>query len=57
MAYGLPTKAKIKPDTCLTTYFLARRLESSGILRPGQALMLAAALPNNQAKPKRGKRK
>lgn len=63
MNKGLPAKAKvgipgktvsISPDT----YFIAKRMEGVGMLRPGAALMLAATLPNNQ-KPhtKKGKRK
>ena len=60
MANSLPSKAKVgipgksvSIDT--STYFLARRMESVGMLRPGQALMLAATLPNKP--PKKGKRK
>ena len=34
------TPAPIKPD--VATYFIAKRMESVGMLRPGQALMLAA---------------
>lgn len=58
MANGLPNKAKvgvpgrtvnIAPDT----YFLATRMERNGMLRPGQALMLAATLPNTKP-PARG---
>jgi hypothetical protein len=57
---GLPDKAKVGvPGKSVNidpqTYFLARRMESVGMLRPGQALMLAATLPNKQ--PKKGKRK
>lgn len=58
MANGLPTKAKVgtpgqsvRIDTA--TYFLATRMERVGMLRPGQALMLAATLKT----PKKGKRK
>ena len=59
MRKGLPSKAKvgipgksveISPDT----YFIAKRMESVGRLRPGQALMLAATLPNKA--PKKGKK-
>jgi len=63
MANGLPTKAKVgipgkTVDISPATYFLARRMENVGMLRRGQALMLAATLPNNQAKTTRkGKRK
>lgn len=51
--------APIKPD--VATYFVARRMERAGMLRPGQALMLAATLPNAtkpqaRGKPKRGKK-
>lgn len=60
MANGLPNKAKVGvPGKTVNinpaTYFLARRMESVGMLRPGQALMLAATLPNKA--PKKGKRK
>lgn len=60
MSNGLPTKAKVGiPGKTVSidpaTYFVARRMESVGMLRPGQALMLAATLPNKQ--PKKGKRK
>lgn len=64
MSNGLPGKAKVgipgKPVSISpATYFIASRMERVGMLRPGQALMLAATLPNNQAKtpPKKGKRK
>jgi hypothetical protein len=56
------TPAPVKPDA--PTYFLAKRMENAGRLRPGQALMLAAALaatlPQNRGKSataKKGKRK
>lgn len=62
MANGLPTKAKVgvpgksvSIDTA--TYFIAKRMESVGMLRPGQALMLAATLPGTTRTPKKGKRK
>ena len=62
MSNGLPTKAKVGApgktvgiDT--TTYFLAKRMESVGVLRPGQALLLAATLPNTTKTPKKGRRK
>lgn len=62
MANGLPSKAKVGiPGKSVNidpaTYFLARRMESVGMLRPGQALMLAATLPNKQTNTKKGKRK
>lgn len=62
MANGLPSKAKVgvpgkTVDISPVTYFLATRMERAGMLRPGQALMLAATLPNRTPKaPKRGKR-
>jgi hypothetical protein len=59
---GLPTKAKVgipgksvSIDTA--TYFVARRMESVGMLRPGQAFMLAATLPKQVKAPKKDKRK
>jgi len=61
MAGGLPRKAdvgvpgrpvRIDP----ATYFIARRMENAGMLQPGQALALAATLPN-RTKPAKGKRK
>lgn len=60
MANGLPTKAKVGvPGKTVTidpdTYFIAKRMESVGMLRPGQALCLAATLPTRT--PKKGKRK
>jgi hypothetical protein len=60
MANGLPSKAKVGvPGNYVNispaTYFLAKRMESVGMLRPGQALCLAATLPNKA--PKKGKRK
>lgn len=62
MNNGLPTKAKVGiPGKSVSidtqTYFIAKRMEDVGMLRPGQALMLAATLPNKQPKaPKKGKR-
>jgi hypothetical protein len=58
---GLPTKAKVGiPGRYVNispgTYFVAKRMETAGMLRPGQALMLAATLPN-KVSPKRGKKK
>jgi hypothetical protein len=60
MANGLPTKAKVGipgkyVNISPATYFIAKRMESAGMLRPGQALQLAATLPNKA--PKKGKRK
>ena len=63
MANGLPSKAKIgvpgkSVNISPATYFIAKRMEQAGMLNPGQALMLAATLPNVQAKvTKKGKRK
>lgn len=62
MANGLPTKAKVGiPGKTVgidpATYFLALRMEHVGRLRPGQALMLAATLPNTTKPTKKGKRK
>ena len=54
---GIPGKT-VEIDTA--TYFLAKRMETAGRLVPGQALMLAATLPNKSGKvpaPKKGKRK
>lgn len=42
--------APAKPD--VATYFLAKRMEGAGRLRPGQALMLAATLPPNPPVPR-----
>lgn len=64
MAGSLPKKAKVGvPGKSVSvdtqTYFLATRMESVGMLRPGQALMLAATLPSTRprvrGKSKRGK--
>ena len=60
MSNGLPTKAKVgipgkSVNISPSTYFIATRMEQVGMLRPGQALMLAATLPNKA--PKKGKRK
>jgi hypothetical protein len=60
MANGLPNKAKVGiPGKTVSidpaTYFLGVRMEKRGMLRPGQALMLAATLPTKP--PKKGKRK
>jgi hypothetical protein len=57
---GLPSKAKVgipgkTVDIDPATYFIAKRMETAGMLRPGQALMLAATLPTKL--PKKGKRK
>lgn len=43
----------IKPD--VATYFIAKRMEAAGMLRPGQALMLAATLPAAKKPQRRGK--
>ncbi len=60
MSNGLPSKAKVgipgkSVNISPATYFLGRRMERVGMLRPGQALMLAATLPDKT--PKKGKRK
>lgn len=60
MANGLPNKAKVgipgkSVNIDTATYFIATRMERVGMLRPGQALMLAATLPSKA--PKKGKRK
>ena len=60
MSSGLPTKAKVgipgkSVNISPSTYFIGTRMERAGMLRPGQALMLAATLPNKA--PKKGKRK
>lgn len=60
MANGLPMKAKVGvPGKTVSispaTYFIAKRMETAGMLQPGQALMLAATLPTKA--PKKGKRK
>lgn len=61
MSNGLPTKAKVgnrnqTVDISPATYFIAKRMEQRGLLRPGAALMLAATLPNKVKQPKRGKK-
>lgn len=58
MANGLPSKAKVGiPGRTVeidpATYFIAKRMEGAGMLRAGQALMLAATLPKT-TKPQRG---
>lgn len=60
MNRGLPRKANVgvrgKPvNISPDTYFIAKRMEQVGMLQPGQALMLAATLPNKA--PKKGTRK
>lgn len=63
MANGLPSKAKVGiPGKSVSidpaTYFTALRMETARMLRPGQALMLAATLPKtrtNTAKKGKGK--
>ena len=62
MADGLPTKAKVgvpgnSVNISPATYFIAKRMETAGMLRPGQALMLAATLPDKVKQPKRGKKR
>ncbi len=59
MSNGLPNKAKVgipgkTVNISPATYFVAKRMEKAGMLRPGQALMLAATLPNKV--PKKGKK-
>lgn len=58
MANSLPRKAKVgvpgkSVNVDMTTYFLAKRMETAGMLKSGQALMLAATLKT----PKKGKSK
>jgi hypothetical protein len=60
MANSLPRKAKVgvpgkSVNIDTATYFLAKRMEGAGRLRPGQALMLAATL-NKPKATKRGKK-
>jgi hypothetical protein len=70
MTGGLPRKAKVGiPGKSVgidpRTFFTAKRMEAAGMLQPGQALMLAATLPNTKkpqsggksATPKKGRRK
>lgn len=57
---GMPTKAKVGipgkyVNISPATYLIAKRMESAGMLRPGQALQFAATLLNKA--PKKGKRK
>jgi len=60
---GLPSKAKVGVpgnyvEISPVTYFVARRMERAGLLRPGQALMLAATLPRTEKQtPKKGRKK
>ena len=59
MSNGLPNKAKVgipgkTVNISPATYFVAKRMEKAGMLRPGHALMLAATLPNKV--PKKGKK-
>jgi len=61
MSNGLPTKAKVGipgryVNISPATYFLAKRMERAGMLRPGQPLMLAATLPTKVKTTKRGKK-
>lgn len=58
---SLPRKAKVgtpakSVSIDVPTYFIAKRMEQRGVLNRGQALMLAATVPNN-TKPQRGVRK
>ena len=62
MSNGLPARAKagVPGKTVMyspATYFIAKRMENAGMLRPGQALQLAATLPDKVKPPKKGKRK
>jgi hypothetical protein len=62
MSNGLPNKAKVgipgkSVEISPATYFVAKRMEDRGLLRPGTALMLAATLPNTKPAPKKGKRR
>jgi hypothetical protein len=57
MANSLPAKAKVGvPGKSVSinpaTYFLARRMETAGMLNRGQALMLAATVSNTKPKKK-----
>lgn len=46
------------PKVDPVTYLLARRMERAGVLKPGQAMMLAVLLPRTkQTEPKRGTKK
>lgn len=61
MSNGLPSKAKVGiPGKSVSidpsTYFIAKRMETAGMLRPGQALMLAATLAKKSRPTKRGKK-
>lgn len=64
MSNGLPSKAKVgipgkTVDIDTATYFIAKRMETAGMLRPGAALCLAVTLPTKLPKrdaPKRGKK-
>ena len=62
MANGLPSKAKVgipgkTVDISPAMYFIAKRMEHAGMLRPGQALLLAATLPNKALSAKKARRK
>ena len=62
MSNGLPTRAKVGipgryVNISPATYFIAKRMETAGMLRPGQALMLAATLPAKVKTTKRGKKR
>jgi hypothetical protein len=61
MSNGLPSKANVgtpgkSVDIDPATYFIAKRMEGAGRLRPGHALMLAATLPKTTKPQKRGKK-
>lgn len=61
MAKGLPKRAKVgAPGKSVSidpvTYFIAKRMEDAGRLRPGGALMLAGGLAKRTSTTK-GKRK
>lgn len=62
MANGLPKRAEVgvpgrTVSIATDTYFLAKRMEQTGILRPGQALMLSATLQKPQSGKMKGRRK
>lgn len=63
MGKGLPSKANVgvpgKPvNIDPAVYFTAKRMEARGLLQPGQALVLAAVLPDKAVRKttKRGKK-
>lgn len=62
MANSMPAKAKVgvpgkTADVDTRTYFLAKRMETAGMLKRGQALMLAATLRTTTKPKNRSKRK